>query len=332
MNRRRFALSLLTFSLGTLLAFAGCNNASTPEKQTDDKSPTKPTASTEKPKIALIMKSLANEFFLTMQKGAEAHQTKNADKYTLLANGIKDEQDVSRQQQLVEQMIAQQVKAIVIAPADSKSLISVCKKAIDAGIVVINIDNKFDSGVLKDQNVTIPFVGPDNRKGAKLVGDALAKTLKAGDSVAILEGVPTAFNAIQRKNGFEDAMKAANIKITASQSANWETDQANKVASALLTAHPDLKALLCANDNMALGAVAALKAANKTGQVTIVGFDNISAIQQLIKEGGVLATADQHADQLAVFGIEYALEMLAKKGSPADKETPVDLITKANLK
>lgn len=278
------------------------------------------------------MKSLANEFFLTMQKGAEAHQAKNADQYTLLSNGIKDEQDVSRQQQLVEQMIAQQVKAIVIAPADSKALIAVCKKAIDAGIVVINIDNKFDAAVLKDQNVTIPFVGPDNRKGAKLVGDALAKTLKAGDSVAILEGVPTAFNAVQRKSGFEDAMKAANIKIAASQSANWETNQANKVASALLTAHPDLKALLCANDNMALGAVAALKAANKAGQITIVGFDNISAIQQLIKEGGVLATADQHADQLAVFGIEYALDILAKKGAPADKETPVDLVTKENLK
>lgn len=329
MNRRSFTSSFITLSLGALFAFAGCNNAPPADKGSP---PHEGEGIKEKPKIALIMKSLANEFFLTMQKGAEAHQAKNADQYTLLSNGIKDEQDVSRQQQLVEQMIAQQVKAIVIAPADSKALIAVCKKAIDAGIVVINIDNKFDAAVLKDQNVTIPFVGPDNRKGAKLVGDALAKTLKAGDSVAILEGVPTAFNAVQRKSGFEDAMKAANIKIAASQSANWETNQANKVASALLTAHPDLKALLCANDNMALGAVAALKAANKAGQITIVGFDNISAIQQLIKEGGVLATADQHADQLAVFGIEYALDILAKKGAPADKETPVDLVTKENLK
>ncbi len=332
MNRRTFTSSFITLSLGAFIALSGCNNSAPAEKPGDAKAPEKTATATEKPKIALIMKSLANEFFLTMQKGAEAHQARNADRYTLLSNGIKDEQDVSRQQQLVEQMIAQQVKAIVIAPADSKALIAVCKKAIDAGIVVINIDNKFDAAVLKDQNVTIPFVGPDNRKGAKMVGDALAKTLKAGDSVAILEGVPTAFNAVQRKSGFEDAMKAANIKVVASQSANWETSQANKVASALLTAHPDLKALLCANDNMALGAVAALKAANKAGQITIVGFDNISAIQQLIKEGGVLATADQHADQLAVFGIEYALDILAKKGTPADKETPVDLVTKEKSK
>jgi ribose transport system substrate-binding protein len=59
----------------------------------------------------------------------------------------------------------------------------------------------------------------------------------------------------------------------------------------------------------------------------VVGYDNISAVQQLLKEGKILATADQHADQLAVFGIEYALEMLRNKGTPADRETPVDLIT-----
>lgn len=328
MNRRHLiALSMLVAS--SLLV--GCNN----EKPSNEKEAVGAPAkkpSGEKPKIALIMKSLANEFFQNMQKGAEAHHAKNPDSYELLANGIKDEQDIAHQQQLVEQMIGQQVQAIVIAPADSKALIPICKKALDAGIVVINIDNKFDAEVLKDQKANIPFVGPDNRRGAKAVGDALAKTLKAGDEVAILEGIPTAFNAIQRKNGFEDAMKAANIKIVASQSANWETDQANKVASALLTANPNLKALLCANDSMALGAVSAVKAANKAGQIKVVGFDNITAIQQLMKEGVVLFTADQHADQLAVYGIEYALHALSNRAGISDKETPVDLISKESLK
>ena len=83
---------------------------------------------------------------------------------------------------------------------------------------------------------------------------------------------------------------------------------------------------------VALGAVAALRAAGKLPGVLVSGFDNIKAVQELLKTKDIIATADQHADQLAVFGIEYALEMLAKKGSPADKETPVDLITKANLK
>ncbi|HOX04022.1 MAG TPA: sugar ABC transporter substrate-binding protein [Candidatus Paceibacterota bacterium] len=280
-----------------------------------------------KPRVALIMKSLANEFFLTMENGARAHQRAHADQYDLLANGIKDELDVSKQIDLVEQMIAQKVDAIVIAPADSKALVAVAKKAQDAGIAVVNIDNQFDAQVLADKQARIPFVGPDNRKGARRVGEHLAKHLRSGDAVAILEGAPNAFNGIQRRLGFEDAMKAAGMNIISSQSGYWETDKANQVVAALAGEHPELKAVLCANDSMALGAVAALRAAGKAGQVRVVGYDNISAVQNLLREGRILATADQHADQLAVFGIEYALEMLRTRGTPADRETPVDLVT-----
>jgi ribose transport system substrate-binding protein len=283
-----------------------------------------------KPRIALVMKSLANEFFKTMQDGATAHQQKHAAEYELISNGIKDELDVARQVELVEQMIAQQVQAIVIAPADSKALVAVCQRAQAAGIVVINIDNKLDAAVLAERNVRIPFVGPDNRKGARIAGEALAKRLKSGDQVAILEGVPTAFNAQQRKAGVEDAMKAAGMNIVSSQSASWETAKANQVTAALIVEKPDLKAILCANDSMALGAVAALKSAGKAGQVFVIGFDNIQAVQQLIKDGLVLATVDQHGDQLAVFGIEYALEVMKTKTAPADKETAVDLILATN--
>lgn len=280
-----------------------------------------------KPVIALIMKSLANEFFKTMEDGAKAHQAEKAANYELITEGIKDELDVNRQVQLVEQMVARGVDAIVLAPADSKALVAACKRAQDAGIVVVNIDNKLDADVLKDKSMTVPFVGPDNRAGAKQVGEYLAATLQAGDKVAIVEGVPSAFNAIQRKLGFEDAMNAAGMVIATSQTANWEMAQANQVVSAVVTEHPDLKAILCANDSMALGAVSALRSAGKLESIKVVGFDNISAAQDLIKEGALLATADQHGDKLAVFGIEYALEMMATKAAPADRETPVDLVT-----
>ncbi|MBI4327459.1 MAG: sugar ABC transporter substrate-binding protein [Chloroflexi bacterium] len=280
-----------------------------------------------KPRIALVMKSLANEFFLTMENGARAHQKAHAAEYDLLANGIKDELDVARQIDLVEQMIAQKVNAIVIAPADSKAVVSICAKAQQAGIIVVNIDNRFDASVLADKQARFPFVGPDNRRGSKLVGEHLAKRLKPGDPVAIIEGAPNAFNAVQRKLGFEDAMQAAGMKVVSSQSGYWETDKANQVVAALLTEHPGLQAVLCANDSMALGAVAALRAAGKTDQVLVIGYDNISAVQQLLKEGKILATVDQHADQLAVFGIQYALQMIQNKSTPADQETPVDLIT-----
>jgi ribose transport system substrate-binding protein len=82
---------------------------------------------------------------------------------------------------------------------------------------------------------------------------------------------------------------------------------------------------------MALGAVAALRAAGKASQVLVVGYDDIGAVRELVREGKILATADQHADRLAVFGIEYALETLKTKSATADRETPVDLVTAASL-
>jgi len=291
-----------------------------------------PAVDGTKPKIALIMKSLANEFFQTMQKGAEAHQASSSGTYELVPNGIKDEQDVTRQVQLVEQMVGQKCNAIVLAPADSKALVGACKRAIEAGAVVINIDNRLSEDVLRERGLKIPFVGPDNRKGARLAGEYLAKQLKPGDKVAILEGVPGAYNGVQRKIGFEDAMQAAGILIVSSQAANWEADKANRIAAALLIEQPDLKAILCCNDSMALGTVAALKSAGKAGQVQVVGFDNISGVQQLIRDKKVLCTVDQHGDRLAVYGIEYALELLKTKQAPTDRESPVDLITAETLK
>lgn len=304
-----------TVALAAGLVLLGCGTARAPGK----------------PRIALVMKSLANEFFKTMEDGARAHQQANPAEYELLATGIKDEQDVAGQVRLVEQVIADRVSALVIAPADSKALVSACRKAQEAGIVVVNIDNKLDASVLAERHVQIPFVGPDNRKGARAVGERLARRLAKGSKAAILEGVPNAFNGVERKRGFEEALQEAGIVVAASQSASWETAKASQVASALLTEIPDLKAFLCANDSMALGAVAALKAAGRR-DVLVVGFDNITAVRDLVKDGRILATADQHADRLAVYGIEYALEMLKTQAAPRDRETPVDLVTAESLK
>ena len=285
----------------------------------------------KRPTVVLMMKSLANEFFKTMEEGARVHHAQRPHDYNLRVVGMKNETDVSEQIVNVEFTIAQGVDAIVIAPADSKALVDVCKRAMDAGIVVVNIDNKLDEGVLKDKDAKIPFVGPDNRKGARLAGIHLAKRLQPGDKVAIIEGAPNAYNGIQRKQGFEDAMNAAGMNIVSSQTGYWETDRAQPVASAMINAHPDLKGILCANDSMALGAVAAVREAGKQDSIQVVGFDNIAAVQQLLTEGKVLATVDQHAGELATFGIEYALEMLKTRAQPTDKETPVDLIPAETL-
>jgi ribose transport system substrate-binding protein len=283
----------------------------------------------KKKRVALVMKSLANEFFKTMEDGAIAYSKENADKFELDCNGIKDEQDVNRQIEIVNQMIAKKVDAIVIAPADSKALIPICKKAMDKGIIVINIDNKFDADVLKQEKAKISFVGPNNRKGAKLASDYLTKLLKKGDKVAIIEGRPGAFNGIQRKLGFEDGMKEVGMEICTSQSAYWEQKDAFDLATQIYNKFgKELKAVLCANDNMALGSAQALKGKD----IKIIGFDNISAIQSLIKDGKVVCTVDQHGDKIAVEGIKYALEILETGRTPSDKETAVDLITAKDIK
>lgn len=283
--------------------------------------------SSDRPEIALVMKSLANEFFKTMADGATAHHAKHSADYDLIVNGIKNETDLAQQVNLVEQMIARGVDAIVIAPADSRALIPVLQRAQAAGILVVNIDNRLDADALRDAGLRVPFVGPDNRAGARAVGEVLASRLKPGDAVAIIEGVPTAFNGQQRRLGFEDAMRAAGANIVSVQSGNWELDRANTIAAALLTGHPDLKAILCANDSMALGAAAAVASANRS-EVQIVGFDNISAIRPMVADGRVLATADQHAGELAIFGIETALSILAGDAPPEDRTTAVDVVTR----
>ncbi len=291
-----------------------------------------PVWAQDKPKIALVMKSLANEFFRTMEDGAKAHQKEHAGEYTLIANGIKNETDTAAQIKMVEQAVAQKASAIVLAPADSKALVPAVKAAIDKGVIVVNIDNQLDADALKEKNINVPFVGPDNRAGAKLVGDYLAKQLKAGDKVGIVEGVSTTFNAQQRTLGYQDAMKAAGINVVSVQSGQWEIEKGNTIAAGMLREHPDLKALLAGNDSMALGVVAAVKAAGKTGKVQVVGYDNIRALKPMLADGRVLATADQYAAKQAVFGIELAQKALAAKTPqaqlPALVKTDVVLVTK----
>lgn len=314
-------LAILPVILAALLC--ACNpNTETEEEQRQDKTP----------RVALVMKSLANEFFTNMADGARQHQAINSKDYELIVNGIKNESDLALQVTLVEQMIASRVDAIVIAPADSKGLLPVIQRAITQGILVVNIDNRFDQDLLQEMNLSIPFVGPDNRKGAKKVGAYLADQLNSDDEVAILGGVPGAFNAQQRQLGFEDAIAEKGLTIVSSQSAGWEQAKAATIASALLSEYPNLKAIFAANDSMALGAVAAIRQADRASQVKVVGFDNISAAKSLIRSGEMLATVEQYGDKLAVFGIEYALNQLNSPAQiAADRQTPVDLITAEQL-
>ena len=311
-------LLFICFLLTAILITSACK-----EEASSQSDPGKPT-------VALIMKSLANEFFVNMAKGAEQHQLAHSNDYSLIVNGIKNESDLAQQVALIEQMTARGVDIIVIAPADSRALVPAVKRAMKAGVVVINIDNKLDADLLSDAGIRVPFIGPDNRDGAHLAGQFLGEKLQAGDEVAIIGGISTAFNAQQRQAGFEDAMNKAGMDIVEKQAADWDQAKASTIAAAMLSEHPDLKALLCANDNMAIGAVAAVRQSGKAGEVKVVGFDNISATHESLRSGELLATVDQFGNQLAVFGIEYGLQILAG-AKPEDRKTKLRLVTADDL-
>ena len=241
-----------------------------------------PAFAAEKPKIGLVQKSLANEFFKQMQAGAEAYAAKNADKFEFNAVGMKDERDFAAQVDAIENFVTQKYDVIVVAPADSKAMVTPLAKALKAGVKVINIDVELDSDAKKAAGIDLAFFGPDNRAGAKLAGDALAKKLGPGGKVVILEGNPEADNAVQRKKGFMDSLEEGKLKLLDSKTAHWETEEANTLMTNFLTQYHDIQGVMAANDSMALGVVKALDAAGLAGKVQVVGFDNIPAVQPLV--------------------------------------------------
>ena len=281
---------------------------------------------TKKPVIGLVMKSLANEFFKDMEEGAVKHAQERGD-LTLVPVGMHSETDIDTQISAIENFITQKVDAIVVAPADSRALVPPLARAIKAGIIVINIDVALDEAAKKQAGVDLAFVGPDNRAGAKMSGDVLAKALGTGGKVVIIEGNPGADNAQQRKRGFDDSVKEGKLDLVDSRTAHWETEEANSVFSNILTAHPDVQGVMAANDSLALGVVKAIDASGKSGKIKVVGFDNIAAVQPLLKDGKLIATVDQFGSQMAANGIDYAMKALKGEKLEGWIKTPIKLVT-----
>ena len=218
----------------------------------------------DKPQIALLMKTLSNEYFISMQQGAEEAAKKlNVD----LTVQVAEKEDSTEQLVgLVESMIAKKVDAIIVTPNDSIAFIPAFQKAQKAGIPIIDLDVRLDAQAAKKAGLTFNYVGVDNFLGGYLAAKNLVDALNSKGEVAILEGIPGVDNGEQRKAGALKAFsEAPEIKIVASQSANWETEQALNVTSNILTANPNIKGIFAANDNMAIGAVTAVENAGLAG-------------------------------------------------------------------
>jgi len=242
---------------------------------------------------------------------------------TLKVKTAAQETSIEQQIQLVEDLIADKVDAIVIAPGDSQRLVPALKKAFDAGIKIVNIDNRLDQEVVKQAGLKpIPFISVDNEAGAYKAGQYLVKGITVPTEIAMLEGIRSADNAQQRAQGARRAFSENKlVKLVASETANWKIDESYKVTKEVFAKHPNVKLVFAANDMMAIGAIKFLQESGKK-QVKVAGYDALDEALTEIKSGRLLATIDQQAAEQGYQGI--ALANRIAHGSTVPEVTLID--------
>lgn len=314
---------IILFSCAILLLSA-CSNgsSSTLVKETPKASPAV-SSTTKQFQIALVMKTLTNPFFVDMEKGARKAE-KELNIKLIVKTGAQ-ETSIEQQIQIVEELILQKVDAIVIAPGSSVDLVKVLKKAQDAGIKIVNIDNQLDANECKKQGLNdVPFISVKNDEAAYLSAKTIASLVSGPAQAVIIEGIRDAGNAEQRRQGAVKAFKEfTNIQVVASESANWKIDEAHDLAQKLFAKNPNIKLVFCANDMMALGVIQYLKAANIRG-VLVAGFDNLEDMRSAIKAGWANVTIDQNAEYQGYQGILTAIKLL--RGQDTNKLVYVDAV------
>lgn len=287
--------------------------------------PCQSVASNEK-KIALVMKALTNPFFIKLDQGAREYAKQHD--ISLEVFGLDRETDIEHQISIIDNLISRDYGAIVIAPSDSKKLIPICKKALQKGLKVINIDNPFDKKALEQQGISIPFIGPDNFSGGEKVGTYIRSKLNRKGRVLLIEGIPGASNSDNRKNGFiQGVTQNSSIEIVQVRQANWHRDEAFSAVVNALDELGAVDAIFCTNDVMALGALQALDVSGITAPVLIAGYDNIDPVKDEMISNRIQATIEQHPEIMGAYGVKAAWQSL--QGIPLAEEltTPTKLIT-----
>lgn len=299
---------------------------------TDEATPTlAATAAAETPfTVALVMKTLTNPFFVSMEQGARQAEQELGVK--LIVKTGAQETSIEQQIAIVRDLMGEGVDAIIIAPADSAELVPVLAQAQKAGIVIINIDNQLDPGIVAAQGMQeVPFISVDNEKGAYQSAKYISDQLDEPTEAVILEGIRTANNAADRKHGAQRAFgENPNVTIVAEETANWQIDEAYNVSATLFAQHPNVRAVFAANDMMALGVIRYLEEAGRT-DVLVAGYDALEEAKAAIRAGRLASTVDQQAAQQGYFGVEYAVKALEGKTLPAVTLIDTQLVTKESV-
>ncbi|MDI3318044.1 MAG: D-ribose ABC transporter substrate-binding protein [Bacillota bacterium] len=326
MRRNRTGIWVALLLAGTL-ALAACGGGQAPANQQGSSSSSNAGGSGSsgtkaKVTIALAVSTLNNPYFVTLRDGAQ----KEADTRGAQLIVYDAQNDLAKQTSQIEDAITKKVDALIVNPVDSSGIVPAVEEANKAGVPVIAVDRGVAGGKLA------AFIASDNVEAGKLASEALFKALGGKGKVALLMGVPGASATNDRTRGFEQALgQYGGIQVVARQTANFDRAQGLSVMENLLQAHPDLNGVFAENDEMALGAIQALKSAGKNGKVLVTAIDGTPDGVAAVKAGDLLVTVAQQPSWMGSKAVEYAVDLKAGRSVPSGfTPAPLTVIDKAH--
>lgn len=265
----------------------------------------------DKIKIGFSQGTMESSWRVNMVEGNKKYAEANLpDVELIVTNG---ENQASKQVTDVESLISQGVKTLVISPVTADALTPVVKQAMDAGIPVVTLDRKVNT------DVTL-HIGADNVLIGKTAGEFVCKELNGKGNVIEIQGTAGASATVDRHDAFHKVLteKCPDVKVVADQVANYVREPAIKFMEDMMQRFKpgEIQLVYAHNDDMALGAVTALEAANRLAEVKVVGIDGENAAYDAIKAGKMVATFTYHF--VAPEGVQYGYKVA--KGEKLDKE------------
>lgn len=278
-----------------------------------------------KKEIALVVKSVDSEYWLTVKSGAEKAAKELGVNVTF--KGAQTETDIAGQINIVESAINQKVDAIALAASDSDALVPPVEKAIDAGIPVVTIDSSVNSD--KPQS----FISTNNEAAAATAADTIAEIAGKKGDVAVVSFVPGAATAVQRETGFETGMKNyPDMKIVTTQYSQSDKARALSVTEDILTANSRLVGIFGSNNKSALGAAQAVKQKGLSDKIALVAFDADPDEITALQEGTIDALVVQNPFKMGYLAVKNSVDIINGKEVEKHVDTGVTVVTMKNFK
>ena len=280
--------------------------------------------SAPKEKIAVVVSTLNNPWFVVLGETAKARAIELGYDATI----FDSQNDTAKEASHFENIIASGYKAILFNPTDANGSVANVQKAKAAGIPVFCIDREINS-----TNAATSQMLSDSYSGCVKIGQYFVKTVGKDGEYAELLGIVGDNNTWNRSKGFHSVMdRYPGLKMVAQQSGEFDRAKGLEVMESILQAHPNIKAVFCGNDAMAMGAYQALVTAGKADTVKVFGFDGADDVVKLIAEKKIEATGMQFPKVMAQKAAEYADQYIKGKRDFAQKvPVPVELVTQENV-